>query len=303
MLQIAGPTAVGKSAVAMELAQRLGGEILSADSMQVYRGLDIGTAKPTRERDLVPHHLLDLVGPDEPFDTARWLAAARAAAADVWNRGRFPILGGGTGLYFQAWREGLDAVPPPDLELRRVLETQPLEALLMELERDAPEIWQRIDRKNPRRVVRAVEILRLGGGARVAQPAPQKDSSDFQGPIFVLRRGSEDLRRRMELRVDAMFAQGLVEETRRLLAMGLRENRTALQAIGYRQVVEHLEGMRDLASTITLVKAKTWQYGRRQMTWFRHRPGVVWVDLEEGEPASMTAERILTHPEFGTGGN
>jgi tRNA dimethylallyltransferase len=290
----------------MELARRLGGEILSADSMQVYRGLDIGTAKPSIERDLVPHHLLDLVGPGETFDTARWLAAARSVAADVWNRGRLPILCGGTGLYFQVWREGLDAVPPPDLELRRVLEAQPLEDLLMELARDAPEIWARLDRKNPRRVVRAVEILRLGGGSRVESststrsPAEQDES---HAPIFVLRRASEDLRRRMEFRVDAMFAQGLVEETRQLLERGLRENRTALQAIGYRQVVEHLEGARDLPSTVTLVKARTWQYGRRQMTWFRHRPGVVWVDLEEGELASRTAERILNHPEYGTGGN
>jgi tRNA dimethylallyltransferase len=287
----------------VELAQRLGGEILSADSMQVYRGLDIGTAKPTTERALVAHHLVDLVGPGEDFDAARWLAAARSAEADVRKRGRLPILCGGTGLYFRAWREGLDAMPSPDPELRRVLEAQPLDALRSELEHKAPEVWARIDRNNPRRLVRAVEILRLGGAPRHNESAPKAEQRDAIGPIFVLRRAPEDLRRRMEVRVDAMFAQGLVEETRRLLELGLRENRTALQAIGYRQVVEHLEGVRDLSATVTEVKARTWQYGRRQMTWFRHRPGVVWVDVVGDEPPSMTAERILKHPDFGTGGN
>ena len=124
--------------------------------MQVYRGLDIGTAKPTTERAIVPHHLIDLVGPDESFDALRWLEAARTTEAEVRSRGRIPILCGGTGLYFRAWREGLDPLPAPDAQLRRDLEALPLSELVAELERDDPETWARIDRQNPRRVVRAV---------------------------------------------------------------------------------------------------------------------------------------------------
>ncbi len=266
--------------------------------MQVYRGLDIGTAKPTAEKGLVPHHLIDLVDPGEGFDAARWLDAARMVASDARARGRLPIFCGGTGLYFRAWLEGLDPLPAPNPELRLVLEGTPLAELLEELERGDPETYRRIDRFNPRRVVRAIEILRLGGSARRTggSSAGQRSTTE---PLFVLRRAPDDLRRRMESRVDAMFAQGLVEETRALLVRGLEGNRIALQAIGYRQVVEHLRGERDLAATIALVKSRTWQYGRRQMTWFRAKPGVVWVDVGESETASRVAERILD--ELGTG--
>ncbi|MGE3310037.1 MAG: tRNA (adenosine(37)-N6)-dimethylallyltransferase MiaA [Limisphaerales bacterium] len=301
-LHLAGPTASGKSAVAVELALRLGGEILSADSMQVYRGLDIGTAKPTAERTLVPHHLIDLAEPGEGFDVTRWLDAARAAVAAVRARGRVPIFCGGTGLYFRAWLEGFDPLPAPDPALRQVLEHTPLAELLEELKRDDPDTHDRIDRFNPRRVVRAVEILRLGGSGRRTRTragTPGGASASVAAsaePVFVLRRVAEDLRRRMETRVDAMFARGLVEETRSLLSRGLGDNRIALQAIGYRQVVEHLRGERDLADAIALVKSRTWQYGRRQMSWFRSKPGVVWVDVGVAETPAEVADRILQDP-------
>lgn len=290
---LAGPTAVGKSSVAVELAVRLGGEILTADSMQVYRGMDIGTAKPTVEREVVPHHLIDLVDPTEGFDAARWLEAARRTHAEVQARGRVPVFCGGTGLYFRAWLEGLDPMPAADPELRRELESMPLTELLAELAQGDPEVYARLDRQNPRRVVRAVEILRLGGAKplRMAPVGPAEER--VPEPILVLRRSPEDLRRRMEQRVDAMFSAGLVEETRGLLGRGLAGNRTAMQAIGYRQVAEYLGGERDLAATVALIKTRTWQYGRRQVTWFRQRPGVVWVDIPAGEPAPRTAQRIL----------
>ncbi|MBL9126781.1 MAG: tRNA (adenosine(37)-N6)-dimethylallyltransferase MiaA [Verrucomicrobiales bacterium] len=294
---VAGPTAVGKSAVALAIAVRADGEILAADSMQVYRGLDIGTAKPgPDERARVPHHLIDLVGPGEGFDARRWLDASRVAAADVRDRGRLPIFCGGTGLYFRAWVEGLDELPSADAALRRALEASPLEGLLAELEAGDPATFARIDRRNPRRVVRAVEILRLGGGVSEARRTGEPASETRPGPLFVLRRRPDDLRRRMETRVDAMFDAGLVDETRELLKAGLAENPVALQAIGYRQVVEYLRGERDLAATRALVKTKTWQYGRRQMTWFRHRDGVHWIDVEPEEDPEGTALRILGHP-------
>jgi len=240
----------------------------------------------------------------EAFSAARWLEAAQRAESEVRQRGRTPIYCGGTGLYFQILLEGLYPVPAPDPSLREQLETTPLQVLLEELARTAPEIFARIDRHNPRRIVRAIEIQRW----KTSQPpSPQEslatprtvDGDSTPGeptPVFVLRRTPEDLRARLDTRVDDMFQAGLVEETRKLLGRGLASNRTALQAIGYRQVVEHLRNERDLASTIQCVKQKTWQYARRQMTWFRHRSRVLWLDVGAQETAGAVADRILAHP-------
>lgn len=290
-LLLAGPTASGKSAVALELAAAMPGEIVSADSMQVYAGMDLGTAKPTpAERARVPHHLLDLVDPSEPFNAARWLALARAAHAEIAGRGRTTILCGGTGLYFRAWLRGLDEVPPVPPEVRAALEATPLSVLLAELADRDPRTYATVDRRNPRRVIRALEVLR-GTGSPLGDRR-REGGGGPGGPVVVLRRDAGDLRRRIEARVEAMFAGGLVEETRALLRRGLSLNRTATQAIGYRQVLEFFEGGRDLAATIALVKTKTWQYARRQMTWFRHQLPVRWCDVAEGESAATVAARV-----------
>src|SRR6266513_1973397 len=161
---IAGPTAVGKSSAALSLAERIGGEILPVDSLQVYRGLDIGTAKPSaQERKRVPHHLIDVVELSEPFDAAQFSRLAHTAVADIQQRGRVPILCGGTGLYFKAFLEGLGGAPPAEPALRAELEATPLLELLDELERRDPDTFSRIDRANPRRVIRALEVVRLTG--------------------------------------------------------------------------------------------------------------------------------------------
>ncbi|MEO5804470.1 MAG: tRNA (adenosine(37)-N6)-dimethylallyltransferase MiaA, partial [Verrucomicrobiota bacterium] len=161
---IAGPTAVGKSAIALELAQRLDGEIISVDSMQVYRGLDIGTAKPTRaEREKIPHHLIDVANLDETFDAAKFCALAGKAVSEIRSRNRLPIFCGGTGFYFKAFLEGLGDAPPANLELRRALETTSLADLLEELKQKDGVTFDKIDRQNPRRVIRAVEVIRLTG--------------------------------------------------------------------------------------------------------------------------------------------
>ncbi|MBI3874990.1 MAG: tRNA (adenosine(37)-N6)-dimethylallyltransferase MiaA [Verrucomicrobia bacterium] len=293
---LAGPTAVGKSSVALVLAERIGGEIISVDSMQVYRGLDIGTAKPTAdERARVRHHLIDVSELTEPFDAAAFVQLARAALADIQSRGRVPIFCGGTGLYFKAWLEGLGETPPADAKLRAELEAAPLDELLRELEQRDPETFARIDRNNPRRVVRAVEVIRLTGRAFSAQRAEWKPEFRIQDSgfrIFCLAREASELRSRIAARVDAMFARGLVAETESLLARGLARNRTAMQALGYRQVVEHLHGERGLAETVGLVKTKTWQFARRQMTWFRHQLPVEWVELGEGLKLEAVAEEL-----------
>ncbi len=291
VILLSGPTAGGKSAVALVLAERLGGEIVSADSVQVYRGMDVGTAKPTAgERARVRHHLVDVADPDRPFDVAQWLRAARAAATEILARGRVAIVCGGTGFYLDAWRRGLPRLPPGDPELREELERTPLEELLRELAGRDPATYGRIDRRNPRRVVRAVEIIRLTG---CPVPPPVPGEAAAAEPILVLRRDPADLRARIERRVDAMFAAGLVEETRRLLDLGLDRNPNARSALGYRQVIELLRGERDLPSAIQQVKVRTWQYARRQMTWFRHHPPVEWIDVAPDELPHATVERIL----------
>jgi tRNA dimethylallyltransferase len=298
-LLLAGPTASGKSAVALALAERHGGEIISVDSMQVYRGLDLGTAKPTAaERARVPHHLLDVAELSEPFDAAKFVALARAAEADIRARGRWPIYCGGTGLYFKALLEGLGESPPGDAVVRAALEATPLPELLRELEQRDPAAFARIDRANARRVVRALEVIRLTGRPyseqRVGWTKVENAECGTRNAeqVFVLEREPEDLRARIEARVDAMFAAGLATETRALLERGLADNRTALQALGYRQVVEHLRGERGLAETIALVKTKTWQFARRQRTWFRRQLPAVFVPLATGEPEESTARRL-----------
>jgi tRNA dimethylallyltransferase len=289
---IAGPTAVGKSEVALHLAEQFGGEIISVDSMQVYRGLDLGTAKPgAAERARVPHHLIDVVDLTEPFDAARFLTLARQAAVEIAARGRLPIFCGGTGLYFKALQDGLGEAPPADAGLRAELEAAPLAELLAELAQRDPESFATIDRQNPRRVMRAIEVIRLTGKKFSQQRAAWGSSPNTAPPVphfFCLTRPAADLHNRINERVDRMFAAGLVAETRRLLAAGLAQNPTAMQALGYRQVVEHLRGERGLAETVELVKIRTRQFAKRQLTWFRKYAPPGAVEL----PAARAREEL-----------
>ncbi len=289
---IAGPTAVGKSAVSFQIASELGGEIISVDSMQVYRGLDLGTAKPTaEERVHTPHHLIDVAELSEPFSVADFVQLARVAEEQIRSRGAVPIFCGGTGLYFRAYFEGLGEAPPSDSNLRLALEAVPLDQLLRELEQSDPATFAKIDRQNPRRVIRALEVVRLTGKPFSEQRAAW--TSHPAVPILCLQRNPVDLRARIESRVDEMFRRGLVDETRRLLDRGLDRNRTAMQALGYRQVVEQLRGERPLAETIALVKTKTWQFARRQRTWFRQQMNAHSLEIPAAEPAERTAARAL----------
>ena len=298
---IAGPTAVGKSQIALQLAGQLGGEIISTDSMQVYRGLDIGTAKPSpAERARVPHHLIDICDLNESFDAAQFARLAHCAVAEIQSRGRVPILCGGTGLYFKAFLEGLGETPPADPKLRAELEATPLEKLLAELRERDPVTFEKIDKMNPRRVIRAVEVIRLTGKRFSEQRAGWKSDSTihdsrFTTHLYCFMRQPADLHTRINARVDAMFARGLVDETRELIKRGLAENKTAMQAIGYRQVEEHLRGERSLPETIELVKIRTRQFAKRQLTWFRARKNLEWIDLKPDEslenPANFFAGR------------
>ena len=294
LIAIAGPTAVGKSEIALLLAEKIRGEIISVDSMQVYRGLDIGTAKPSAEqRRRVRHHLTDVADLNESFDAARFVRLATEAIADIQRRGATAILCGGTGFYFQALFEGLGDAPAADPKLRRELEITPLPVLLQELAERDPVTFESIDRKNPRRVVRAVEVIRLTGRPFSEQRARWgfKGARAKTAELLVLTRKQEDLHARISSRVDEMFRRGVVAETAQLLGRGLAKNQTACQAIGYRQVIEHLEGRRDLRETIELVKTKTRQFARRQLTWFRKYGSARFIELEsEATPASSMAQ-------------
>ena len=292
---LAGPTAVGKSEIALRLAEKIGGEIIAADSMQVYRGLDIGTAKPSpAERARVPHHLIDICDLNEAFDAAQFVRLAQKAVAEIQARKRVPIFCGGTGLYFKAFLEGLGEAPPSNAKLRAELEAAPLEKLLEDLRERDPVTFEKIDRQNPRRVVRAIEVIRLTGKPFSEQRAEWKAESGKRKAenYFCFTRPPEDLHKRIHTRVDEMFRRGLVGETEQLLKRGLAENKFAMQAIGYRQVVEHLRGERSLAETIELVKIRTRQFAKRQLTWFRRHGNCEWMELKPGETAEEMVAKI-----------
>jgi len=282
---LAGPTAAGKSAVAEGLCERLGGEIISVDSMQVYQGLEIGTAKPSlADRQRVRHHLIDVVTLEQSFDAAQFVRLAGLAAQDIQARGRRPIFCGGTGLYFKAYLEGLGTAPPSDANIRAELEATPLAQLLEELERRDAVAFQAMDRRNPRRVIRALEVIRLTGQPLSAQRAQWSGAGQSSTSMIGLTRPMGELSHRIHDRVDEMFRQGLVAETESLLAQGLADNPTAMQALGYRQVVEHLRGQRGLAETIELVKIRTRQFAKRQLTWFRRQMSLEWIALSATAP-------------------
>ena len=293
---LAGPTAVGKSALALALAKKIGGKIITTDSMQVYRGLDIGTAKPSlAERACVPHHLLDVCDLTEAFDAAQFIQHAKKAVVDIQSRHKTPIFCGGTGLYFKAFLDGLGVAPPTDEILRAKLAATPLSALLAELRELDPVAYQNIDKQNPRRVIRAVAVIRLTGGKFSEQRSewltPRVEVTERK--LICFQRSPEDLHHRINGRVDEMFAGGLVDETWELLKQGLAENKFAMQAIGYRQVVEHLRGERDLAATIELVKIRTRQFAKRQLTWFRRHGNCEWITLKPGETVAATLADFL----------
>jgi tRNA dimethylallyltransferase len=293
-LWIVGPTAVGKSAVALALAQQLNGEIVSADSMQVYQGMDIGTAKPTpAEQALVPHHLIDICPVSHPFDVKQFVDLARQAIADIRQRGKTAVIVGGTGLYVRALRHGLFEGPSRDPQLRQRLEAMTATDLFAELQRIDPATAARIDRHNPRRLVRALEVFHLTGQP-IADQQTQWDDENPSGraPVYCLTRDRKELVARIEKRIDQQLADGWVGEVRRLMAEGLEQNPGALQAAGYRELGAHIRGECPLADAVTRIKARTRQLAKRQMTWFRREPELVWVEIRDNEPAASTAAAL-----------
>ena len=293
-IYLTGATASGKSALAMHLAKRLGGEIISVDSMQVYCGLNIGTAKPSVEEQAeVPHHLIDVAQLSEAFDAAQFVRLAKSASESISSRGRIPIFCGGTGLYFRALMEGLGNSPPSDELLRDELSLLPFESLVAELKIKDPKAAKQIDLKNPRRVLRAVEVIRLTGRPYSEQRIGWDKLKLAPENLFCINREVDVLNQRIHKRVDEMFSLGLIEETQILIKQGLRDNRNACQALGYRQVLDLLDGELSLERVVDKVKIKTRQFAKRQRSWFRNQMQCDLLDWPEDENVDSFCELLL----------
>ncbi len=296
LVAVLGPTASGKSALALALAERYGGEIVSADSRLVYRGMDIGTAKPTPdERARVLHHLIDIVPPDAPYDLARWRDDARAAIAAIHPRGRIPLLVGGTAQWFTALLDGWEPpAVPPDPAFRAAMEArvaaEGVAPLLAEL-RTADPAAAATTGPNPRRIIRALEVIRATGHPFSAQrgkgPRPYRD----------LRLGltlpRDALYRRIDARVEAMLADGLVGEVRGLLDAGYAATLPAMSGIGYAQVAEYLAGETTLKDMAERIKHTTHRYARHQTTWLRRDASIHWLDATDPARALTEAESLI----------
>jgi tRNA dimethylallyltransferase len=285
---VLGPTASGKSALALALARRLGGELVSCDSQQVYIGMDVGTAKPTREeRREIPHHVLDVVHPNEPFHAARWAALARVALRNIAARGRVPIVVGGTGLYFRALTAGFFEAPPPDAAIRArhreeaaALGVEALHARLAEVDAAAAAA---IGRRDLVRISRALEVWEQTGVPITSLQREATPPGDLAARTLVLDPPLSELRARIEARARQMFASGFEDEVRALRAAGYGPALRPLQALGYQQVGALLDGACTREDAVAQTIAATVAYARRQRTWFRKEAASARL---EGAPAS-----------------
>jgi len=285
---IVGPTGVGKSAVALTLAERLSGEIVNADSRQVYRGLDIGTAKPSPEdRRRVKHHLIDVREPDDPLDVAGFLALARSAIADAAARGRAILVVGGSGLYLRVLRGGIFAGPPAAPALRRELEAiaaeRGVEHLHAQLAQVDPSSAARIGHRDLYRIVRALEVFRLTGQPISAHQRLHRFADrEYETLTVGLAMDRERLYKAIDRRFTAMVEHGLVDEVRALLEAGYDPGRPSLTSVGYRQILAAVRGEMTLERSIELAKRDSRRLAKRQLTWFRADREIAWVDAERG---------------------
>ena len=285
VLCVVGPTATGKTKMGVALAKRFDGEVVSADSMQLYRGMGIGTAAPTRdEMEGVPHHMVAVADPAESWSVARYVGAADECVQDILRRGKLPVLVGGTGLYLDALIRGTDfAAGSQGTEVRQELQRRArdegAETLLAELRQVDPDAAAKLHPRDEKRIIRALEVWRETGRTITEHDVrerqlPPKYEALYIGLDFENR---QDLRDRIDARVDAMVAQGLLDEVNALLAGGLPHDATAWQAIGYKQFLAVSEGRATVEEAIEEVKLRSRQYAKRQLTWLRRNPDIFWV--------------------------
>jgi tRNA dimethylallyltransferase len=299
LLVLTGPTASGKTAVALRLARHLHGEIVSADSRQVYRRMNIGTAKPTpEERRQVPHHMIDVVDPDEPYNAGIYAQQAREVVAAIVRRGRTPLVVGGSGLYLRALVDGFfeEVTIDPTIRetLRRELAERGIDDLHAELVRIDPATAARVHRRDVPRILRAIEVFRATG-----EPISVFQTGDHRGlarDYRILQVGlawpREELYERINIRVDAMIQRGLVDEVRALMTGRYRSAVKALQTVGYREIIDYLEGRCSLDEAVGLIKRNSRRYAKRQLTWLRHDSRIRWVDARAPDVAEIILQQI-----------
>ena len=296
---LTGPTAVGKTDLSIALAKRIGGEIISADSMQVYRHMDIGSAKiMPKEMDGIPHHLIDVLEPTEEFNVVSFQQMAKQAMDRVYDRGHIPIVTGGTGFYIQALLYDIDFTDnDEDTELRRQLEeiakTQGSEALYDRLRQIDPESCEIIHANNVKRVIRAIEFYEKTG-MKISEhnKAQRQNSSPYNFAYFVLNDDRDKLYRGIERRVDVMMAQGLVDEVKRLADSGCTRDMVSMQGLGYKEILDYLDGRITLEEAVYLIKRDTRHFAKRQLTWFRRERDTIMVNKPD---FSYDNNRILDY--------
>jgi tRNA dimethylallyltransferase len=294
-----GPTAVGKSRVAIEVAKAFETEVLTADSRQVFRGMDVGTDKPLpEERQDVPHRLIDLVNPDESFNAGLYRRRALDEIERLYRDRRLPLVVGGTGLYVRTLLKGLCAAPPADpivrAALRQEAKDEGPDRLYARLVAVDPVTAVRLHPRDESKVLRALEVYQLSG-RRMSEFQQEHGFAErpFSALIIGLNRDRAALYRRIEERIDWQLAHGLIEETKQLLAQGYQRDSAAMKGLGYRQVAEHLAGEYDAVEMVRRFKRDTRHFSKRQMTWFRKEPGIQWLTIEESESARHTAELVI----------
>jgi tRNA dimethylallyltransferase len=298
LLVIVGPTAVGKSKVAFQVAREMDGEIISADSVQVYRGLTIGSAKPSAaERAMVPHHMLDIADASDNYTVADFQRDARDAVAHVQQRGKLPILAGGTGLYITAViRDYAFSESGQNEAIRERLKADAQKYgsvyLHQKLSEIDPHSAERIHCNDLRRIIRALEVYEQSKEPISDQVRKTTGIAIYDMLLVVLTMPREQLYSRIDERVDQMMRQGLVEEVKTILASGVSASAKAMQSLGYRQISSYLQGELSLERAVELIKRDTRRYAKRQLTWFRREPDLIWLDLVKEGGESMTAKKI-----------
>jgi tRNA dimethylallyltransferase len=296
---LVGPTASGKTGVGILVAEALGTEIIGVDSRQVYRRLDIGTAKPTPEQvRRVPHHLTDLVEPDEPFSAGRYRKEVEKLLPRLEKEGRLPFFVGGTGLYLKTILEGLCPAPEANVDLRRWLGKAaefPAGGLHDLLKRIDPDAAAAIHPNDAYRLTRALEVYYLTGETLSSRQRRHRFADrPFHAIVIGLLRSRDELKERISRRLDEMLAGGLVEEVSSLLAGGFDPALPSLHAVGYPQIIAHLQGETDLGEAVEKIRKATWQYARRQMTWFRASSDITWIETAGGLGDEALAARVLS---------
>ncbi|MBX5437866.1 MAG: tRNA (adenosine(37)-N6)-dimethylallyltransferase MiaA [Alicyclobacillaceae bacterium] len=300
VLCIVGPTATGKSELGVKVAKAVGGEVISADSMQVYRGMDIGTAKLTpSEMDGVKHHLIDVVDPDQPFSVAAWAERARDVVDGLHRQGRLPVVVGGTGLYIRALTDDLDFANQPGSTWVRerwlaFAEAHGPLALHQELERRDPDSARRLHPHDIRRIVRALEVYELSRKRLSSSYEWEPRTGRYDCALFGLHMERQALYRRVEARIDRMVERGLCEEVRALLAKGYGRSLTSMQAIGYKEMAAYLEGEISFEEAVARIKQATRRFVKRQLSWFRRDPRIQWLQVNaDGRLPDVAFQRIL----------